>query len=171
MSEVSIIPYTPAYSSELLRLLLELHNNYFSKHASAQLQELKQEKNINKSYEYYISLLNDSVLHEKKKGDNWKVFLAISPANKVVGFIVGSTEHYGDYVYSEVGKFEDWYVEDEFRNKGVGKKLYHELENWFRKKGCQQIISDTWNGYEASIEAHKELGFFVSGISFSKKLE
>jgi GNAT superfamily N-acetyltransferase len=165
MNEITIAEYNPSHTSELLRLLLALHSDYFSKQVTAELQELKREVDIKKSYENYILLLNEN------KGDDWKVFLAISPEDKTIGFIIGSVEQYDEMVYGNVGKFEDWFVEDAFRKMGAGKKLYAELENWFRKKGCQQIISDTWNDYEASIQAHKELGFFISGISFSKKLE
>jgi aminoglycoside 6'-N-acetyltransferase I len=101
----------------------------------------------------------------------WKIYLATVPENKIIGFIIGSIEKDEYLVKGTIGKLEDWYTEDEYRGKGIGKELYTELERWFKEEVCQQVISDTWQDNEPSISAHKKLGFFVSGVSFGKVLK
>jgi aminoglycoside 6'-N-acetyltransferase I len=165
MDKFSIFEYTPVVADKLLNLLLKLHSTYFRKNAAKPIQELRKEKDINKSYEDYIKFIS------KRNNKDWKILLAVSSAQEPIGFIIGSVEKDNELVRGTIGKFEDWFVEDEWRGLGVGKKLYNELEKWFKKKGCQQVMSDTWDGNKLSIKAHKELGFFVSGISFSKKLK
>ena len=95
--------------------------------------------------------------------------LAIA-AGRVVGFIIGSVTVEPGLVHGIVGRVEDWYVADGYRGSGIGRDLYYELEQWLVEKHCDQVISDTWAGNELSINAHRLSGFFVSGISFSKKL-
>jgi len=76
-----------------------------------------------------------------------------------------------DLVKSHIGVLEDWLVLVEERRKGVGMKLYTELEKWFIEKGCEHLMSATWHGNESSIRAHQKSGFYVSEISFGKKLK
>jgi L-amino acid N-acyltransferase YncA len=161
---IEITTYVPGDHSELLRLLLELHTTYFHQTASPQIQELELDHDIRNSYGTYVDFL------DKNRDNNWKVFVARSAPKQLVGFIIGSIVSDPALVYNKVGKFEDWFVEPGHRKKGTGLKLYSELENWFRANGCMQVQSDTWQGNELSIHAHERLGFFVSGIRFSKKL-
>jgi ribosomal protein S18 acetylase RimI-like enzyme len=163
-SEISITPYQPENASELLRLLLELQSTYFQKIASEKLKKQNDAHDIKLSYSRYVDLIN------KNLGGDWTAFLAISE-NRIVGFIIGSIMRDEELVLNPVGQFEDWFLENEYRGKGIGMKLYEELEKWFRQKGCKQIMSETWPENELSIEAHKRLGFFISGISFGKILE
>lgn len=149
--------------TQLLRLLLELHSTYFFHSASPQTYELQQEKDLEKSYENYLEFIY-------KNDATWLILLARSAANNVIGLIIGSIETDNDLLFNKIGKVEDWFVEAEFRRQGIGLKLYNELEKWFLEKGCNQVFSDTWQGNELSIKAHQQLGFFVSGISFRKKL-
>jgi len=165
MNEVLIIEYDPSYASELLRLLLELQSTYFKKSASAPIQELREDKDITKSYGDYVNMLNANI------GNGWKALLAINSTHKAIGFIIGSLDKDDGLVHGNIGKLEDWFVEEEYRGQGVGAKLYNELEQWFVENGCNQIVSETWLGNVLSIKAHKEFGFFESGIIFSKKLK
>jgi aminoglycoside 6'-N-acetyltransferase I len=161
----SIKEYKSTEALELLRLLLELQSAYFKKTASIQIQQLNEEHNIKKSYSDYVNFLNEN------NNGNWKVFLATSAENKIVGFIIGSITSEDALIRNNIGHFEDWFVEDEYRKKGIGMELYNELEKWFKEKGCQQIVSEIWEGNELSRKAHEQLGFFVSGISFGKILK
>jgi RimJ/RimL family protein N-acetyltransferase len=160
---ITITPYDPSRSADLLRLLLELQQNYFSKTAPKEKQELEVEVDIKQTYSRYVEFLHKN--YEK----DWKIFLAME-GEKVAGFIIGSIEVDPDLVQPITGKFEDWFVEEGCRNKGAGFGLYEALENWFRERKCARIESETWPGNERSINAHKRLGYFVSGVKWSKKV-
>ena len=161
--DVSVIGYSKDHAPELLRLLILLQKDYFAENASEQIKELRVEKDIEGAYKTYVSYI------ASRQDDTWKVLLAAT-AGKIVGFIIGSIIVESDLVNGIVGRIEDWYVEKEYRGSGIGMELYDTLEEWFMDKECDQVVSDTWAGNELSIKAHQQSGFFISGISFSKKL-
>ena len=162
--KTSIADYIKADHAELLHLLLVLHSTYFNENAPAEFRELRQEKAIKRSYENYLTGI------EKNKDDTWKILVAKTPAGKIAGFIIGSISEDEHLVLGNMGKLEDWFVEPEFRKEGTGLILYNELEKWFKAKGCKQVTSGTWEGNDLSIAAHKKAGFFISEITFSKKI-
>ncbi len=163
MDKINITNYTPPDRPELMRLLLALQRDYFAENAERQFQELRREKDSVRSFEKYL----DEIAEEK---ESWKILMARNEAGRVVGMIIGSTSEDEELVLGRMGQFEDWFVEPGVRGQGVGLQLYRELEKWFKEKGCQQVCSDTWRGNELSIKAHEKMGFFVSGVKFSKKL-
>lgn len=162
-NNTSITAYNKMYENDLLRLLLELHNTHFHSSAPAQSIELLEEKNIELTYKNYIRQIQND--------DKWKILLAIDGQNNVIGFIIGSIKTDEDLVKSRIGVLEDWLVLADKRRMGTGMKLYAELEKWFIEKGCEHLMSATWQGNESSINAHLRLGFYVSEVSFGKKLK
>jgi aminoglycoside 6'-N-acetyltransferase I len=56
---------------------------------------------------------------------------------------------------------EGWYVNGEFRGRGVGRDLMRAAEDWARAQGCREMASDTWIDNEVSQRAHEALGFEV----------
>jgi len=162
--KTNIADYIKEDHAELLRLLLVLHSTYFNENAPAEFRELRQEKAIKRSYENYLTGI------EKNKDDTWKILVAKTQAGKIAGFIIGSVSEDEHLVLGNMGKLEDWFVDPEFRKEGTGLVLYNELEKWFKSKGCKQVTSGTWEGNDLSIAAHKKAGFFISEITFSKKL-
>jgi len=156
-----IIEYSSQYRQALLDLLLKLQDGYFKKVVSPQHAELGRAKDNHKAFSDYIDFLEQQ--------PDWKVLLAFDK-DKPTGMIIGSVTTDEDLALSVIGKIEDWYVEDKFRKKGVGGKLYDTLEKWFVERGCSQVLSDTWIENELSIATHKKLGFFVTGIQFGKRL-
>jgi len=162
--KISITKYDPADHSEILRLLLVLHSSYFDENAPQQFQELRKEKAMESSYRNYLTGI------EKNKDDTWKILVAKTQAGKIAGFIIGSISKDDKFVLGNMARLEDWFVEPEFRKQGTGLDLYFELEKWFKAKGCKQVSSGTWEGNDLSIAAHKKAGFFISEITFSKKI-
>jgi aminoglycoside 6'-N-acetyltransferase I len=37
---------------------------------------------------------------------------------------------------------EGWFVQEEFRNRGVGRELMRSAEDWPRGQGCLEVASD-----------------------------
>jgi aminoglycoside 6'-N-acetyltransferase I len=60
-----------------------------------------------------------------------------------------------------VGYIEGWYVAENHRHRGVGKKLLAMAEDWARAQGCVEMASDTWIDNEVSQRVHEELGYEV----------
>lgn len=164
MDEVSIVDFHVSHTGDLLKLLLKLHRNHFQENAPKALVDLKAERDIKKTYKSYVEDLNES------NGDDWIIYLAKSASGEIIGFIIGSIINDEELVNGNMGIIEDWFVEDAYRGKGIGGNLYKKLETWLKKSGCDQVISDTWQGNTRGINAHEKMGFFISGISFSKKI-
>lgn len=60
-----------------------------------------------------------------------------------------------------VGYLEGWYVAQECRGRGIGRRLLCAAEDWARNHGCVEMASDTWIDNEVSQTCHEALGFEV----------
>ena len=102
------------------------------------------------------------------------VFVAEDPEGRLIGFAEFSIRN--DYVpgadISPVPGLEGWYVDKDFRTKGVGKALLAAVEEWSRQKGYKQLASDALIDNTTGVEIHKQLGFIEieRTVHFIKKL-
>jgi aminoglycoside 6'-N-acetyltransferase I len=60
-----------------------------------------------------------------------------------------------------VGYVEGWFVAENHRHNGIGRKLLTAAEDWARSQGCVEIASDTWIDNEVSQRVHEALGYEV----------
>lgn len=60
-----------------------------------------------------------------------------------------------------VGYIEGWYVAEPYRQRGVGRKLLVDAEEWARNHNCVEIASDATIDNERSQRAHAALGYEV----------
>jgi aminoglycoside 6'-N-acetyltransferase I len=101
------------------------------------------------------------------------VYLAVEHGMHI-GFIHMSLRF--DYVEgshtSPVGYVEGIYVEEEFRNKGISKRLVAAGEEWSKSLGCTELASDTQLDNYTSQEFHKKIGFKEAGriVAFIKDI-
>ena len=58
-----------------------------------------------------------------------------------------------------IGYLEGWYVEPEWRGKGLGAALVQAAEGWAADRGCREMASDSTIDNAAGREAHKRLGY------------
>ena len=60
-----------------------------------------------------------------------------------------------------VGYVEGWYVAENQRHKGIGRRLLAAAEDWARSQGCAEMASDTWVDNGVSQRVHEALGYEV----------
>jgi aminoglycoside 6'-N-acetyltransferase I len=82
---------------------------------------------------------------------------------KLVGFLeVGLRSHAdGCDCTHLIGFIEGWYVAEDRRRQGIGRKLLLAAEDWARRQGCREMASDTPIENEISQRVHQALGYMV----------
>ena len=100
--------------------------------------------------------------------------VAESTDGTLVGFLeVGLRSHADGCDPSRaVGFIEGWYVAENHRHQGTGRKLLVAAENWARGLGCAEMASDTPIDNEVSQRVHQALGYTVADrcVHFRKPL-
>jgi aminoglycoside 6'-N-acetyltransferase I len=77
-----------------------------------------------------------------------------------VGFVEMSIRRYAEGCSTDrVAFVEGWFVDRNHRGQGVGAALMAAAEEWGRANQCTELASDTQTHNEASISAHRALGF------------
>lgn len=69
-----------------------------------------------------------------------------------------------------IGYIEAWFVDPDWRGKGIGRALVEQVENWAREQGCTEMASDTTPFYPLSPQAHGALGYEEVERYFRKDL-
>jgi aminoglycoside 6'-N-acetyltransferase I len=101
------------------------------------------------------------------------VFVAARSVGGLCGFLEVSIRKWAEGCTSNrVGYLEGWYVDPDWRNKSIGRKLVEAAEKWAREKGCTEMASDTDLDYPLSPGAHARLGYHEvqRTIHFRKEL-
>ena len=91
------------------------------------------------------------------------IILVAEANDELAGFLEVDLRSHADGCnpVSPVGYIEGWYVAENFRNKGIGKKLLTAAEDWARSQGCVEMASDTWIDNKISQRVHEALGYEV----------
>jgi aminoglycoside 6'-N-acetyltransferase I len=58
-----------------------------------------------------------------------------------------------------VGYLEGWYVAEDWRGRGLGRRLLSAAEEWARRNGCVEMASDAWIENNRSQRAHEACGY------------
>jgi len=102
------------------------------------------------------------------------LLVAEASDGRLVGFLEVDLRSHADGCSPSqpVGYIEGWYVSDDYRQRGVGKKLLAEAEDWARSHGCVEMASDALVANELSQRAHEALGYEVVDrcVHYRKKL-
>ena len=92
--------------------------------------------------------------------DSQLVLVAETDNERLVGFLEASIRPFvEDCETDNVGYLEGWFVEEFYRQRGIGGTLVEAAENWARDKDCTEMASDAEVGNELSLTAHQNLGY------------
>ena len=92
--------------------------------------------------------------------DSQLVVVADLGGGRLAGFLEASVRsHVEDCDTDTVGYLEGWFVEENFRQMGVGGRLVKYAEEWARAKGCTEMASDAEIDNLVSLESHVRLGY------------
>ena len=88
------------------------------------------------------------------------VLVAENSDSQLIAFLEASIRPFvEDCETDHVGYLEGWFVEPDFRQLGIGRKLVAAAENWASRRGCTEMASDSEIGNDLSLKAHQSLGY------------
>jgi len=90
-------------------------------------------------------------------------FVAEDASGALVGFLDAGLRSHADGCDTRqpVGYIEGWWVQEDVRDRGIGRGLVQAAEDWARAHGCREMASDALIDNHASLAAHEALGFVV----------
>ena len=92
--------------------------------------------------------------------DTQLVVVADAGDGNLAGFLEASIRPFVEDCESDnVGYLEGWFVDPEYRRRGLGRALVTSAEEWARGKGSTEMASDAEIGNEQSLTAHVRLGY------------
>jgi aminoglycoside 6'-N-acetyltransferase I len=102
------------------------------------------------------------------------IFVAEANDGRLVGFLEVDLRSHADGCDPSrpVGYVEGWYVTEDHRQCGVGRRLLAKAEDWARIHSCGEMASDALIDNERSQRAHEALGYEVVDrcVHYRKKL-
>lgn len=102
-----------------------------------------------------------------------EVFIIDGPHGRLGGFIELNIRGYAEgSAADQVPYIEGWFVAEELRGQGWGRRLVDAAEQWAQAQGFTELASDAELDNAGSIAAHEALGFEETDriVCFLKKL-
>ena len=118
------------------------------------------------NYESSIdNIINEKVNVSGPAENNIKqndVYVAYAKAEKPLGYVFGYRQFAKGKIYNKnILILEALYVDEEFRNEGVGKLLLKAFENWAKEKYGDYVIEITY------INANKDAEKFYQNLGYT----
>lgn len=158
MQKVVIRKATKKDLNVLLELAAELFEFHEKRHHTKNYQAVKNARDLRKKF--YISML--------RKPKDCALFIA-EINNQPVGMIIAATENLPKvYVQNKRGFIREFYVREEYREKGVGKKLMQAATQWLRKKKFKTIALQCWASNTSARRAYEGMGFKAMHVKYEK---
>ncbi|HSR89346.1 MAG TPA: GNAT family N-acetyltransferase [Candidatus Udaeobacter sp.] len=108
-------------------------------------------------------------IHKETKKDCFAIRISATDNNLEVGrawlYII-----YNDLHKEPYGLLEDVFVEENQRNKGVGRKLVQAAQEEAKKIGCYKLIATTRSSRGIVCAWYEKLGFKNYGVEFRMDL-
>ena len=98
---------------------------------------------------------------EKEIRKRKAVFFLAEKDKEIIGFVYGQIQKLEKYMFKEKyrGHVGILYVKPEYRSKGIGTKLFKELEKWFKKRGITFLDVSVMVKNPKAKKLYRELGF------------
>ena len=120
-------------------------------------------KELATSFEVEYEAFQTSFLKNFESDD--AIILISETYSRINGYLLGFS-HHAFFVNGKISWVEEIYVDEEYRNRGVGKLLMTEFEKWSREKNCKMVALAT----RRAAEFYKAIGFEESAAYYVKKL-
>ncbi len=151
---------TPQDKKELKRLIKEFESD------EGNLSELQRKI---RAYRDLDEMTNETA--EKYLSKPGYIVFVADLNGKLIGYSRGEIKEKKHRVYNLEGYVGEWFVERDYQNQGIGKKLFDKLIGEFKKAGCTHITLDTHLENKKAIEIYEHMGFTKRLVTFFKPLK
>lgn len=121
----------------------------------------KEHKEFDQNIDCNWTFSKEGEVYFKKRitQDNSCLFLACIEG-KAIGYLAGSLVDKCEYrILTAFAELENIYILDEYRNKGIGTKLYQAFLDWCKSKGIQRLKVETSARNTSAIKFYRKNGF------------
>ena len=101
---------------------------------------------------------------------NGTVWVAVDD-HKVIGYLAGSIAKKAYYINQIQAELDNFYIDKEYRRKGIGKKLIKEFKEYCRKQGVEEMIVTASSKNVNAIEFYKSNEFEDFEVTYKTKLK
>ncbi len=126
--------------------------------------EKKYDKNINENC-IVTHLYEDLISNEYNS-----IFVALEN-NQIIGYIFGYIVDNGDAYLDLVAKLEALYVEENYRNRGIGNDLIIEFKKWATMNKVKYIEVSVCSKNENAIKLYNKHGFIANKYILNVELK
>jgi len=133
LNDVRIVKYEDKYKDEIIEFLIDV--------AIGEFGYIEWENYFKtKSFEPY-------------KNNEGEFLIALNKENKIIGTCGALKKN------DKTVKLNSFYILSEYRDKGIGKKLYDKIMEYIVEKNYKEIILCTFEKFNIAIEFYKKRGY------------
>lgn len=126
--------------------------------------ERKYDKNIKDSF-----IVSNNYVNLYNKDNN--VLFGACENNLIVGFIYGYIKYKAsDFVTKGIAQIDALYVLDNYRNKGIGKKLIDKFYEWCEENNIKIVEISVFKNNTNAYNLYEKLGYEVTEYKMVKEL-
>lgn len=108
---------------------------------------------------------------DQRIADQDKFTLLAVSENLVVGFITGSIVKPPSFrAIKLIAEIDIIFVEEDWRDKGVGCKLLEEFKKWSRENNCQRIAVEATADNQKACGFYRKVGLVDNVITFEQEI-
>lgn len=147
--------------SSIIPLLIEGH-------------EIHQENREDVFSDLNLDFINKQLNHSFKDDDSYIFVVEDIEKKKIVGFALSKIHITFNIPLLKSSSYlfiDNFIINKEYRNKGVGKILFASIKNFCLLKELDNIQLNVWNFNEGAIKFYKDLGFSTSKKRLELKLD
>lgn len=133
LEDITIVKYEDKYKNKIIEFLINVAIGEFGY----------------KEWENYFKTKS----FEPYKNDEGEFLIALNSNGKIVGTCAALKKTY------KTVKLNTFYILSEYRNNGLGKKLYSMIMNYILEKNYKEIILCTFEKFNIAIEFYKKRGY------------
>ena len=102
--------------------------------------------------------------------DKQKHIFVAEVNGRLIGYIFGYAKERPGRLLNKKGIVEDWFVADNYRNTGIGKKLLAFLIKEFKNENCNVLSICAFASHKETISKYRQMGFVDMDLTLVKKI-